>query len=119
MHRCKTGALIKASVVSAAFISGAAAEQLESLERYGENLGMAFQIKDDILDVEGDTSILGKPVGSDSRKGKSTFVTLYGIGESKRMLEEITSQAVNSLEIFRERADFLKNLADYLLQRHK
>lgn len=119
MHRCKTGALIKSCVVSAAVLSNAGKEELKCLEKYAENIGLAFQIKDDILDVEGDSKVLGKPTGSDQVNEKSTFVSLYGMNQSKRMLVDITSNAINSLEIFREKADFLKKLADYLIERQK
>lgn len=119
MHEHKTGALIKASVLSSALINNASDDELASLTEYAESLGMAFQIKDDILDVEGDSEVLGKPIGSDSGNKKTTFVTLFGIDESKNMLEKMTQKAIDSLDIFRENAEFLRKLAEYLSHRVK
>ena len=82
-----------------------------------KNLGLAFQIKDDILDVEGSSEKLGKKVGSDTQKEKSTYVSLYGLEKSKKMLNEITEKAVMSLKYFGEKAVFLENLAKYLVNR--
>jgi geranylgeranyl diphosphate synthase type II len=87
------------------------------LTAYAEGIGLAFQIRDDILDVEGSFSKLGKQTGCDSARGKSTFITLYGLDESRRMLSEITEKAVDSLALFGEKADFLKNLAWMLAKR--
>lgn len=117
MHRCKTGALIKAPVKAAAIICSVDQHNLDSLERFAEDIGLGFQIKDDILDVEGDSKLLGKKTGSDEKNKKSTFISIYGMEESKRMLQEITGQAVRHLDRFGERAGFLKALAEYLLNR--
>ena len=119
LHSCKTGAIIKSSVVSSAFICGADEEQIACLENYSKCLGLAFQIKDDILDFEGDPEIMGKSSGKDLESGKSTFVTIYGLEEAKRKLESITQEAIESLEIFQSRADFLRQMALYLLKRQK
>ncbi|MEG6611863.1 farnesyl diphosphate synthase [Pseudoclostridium thermosuccinogenes] len=118
MHRKKTGALIKASVLAAAALCNAGTEERASLERYADNLGMAFQIRDDILDVEGDPAEMGKNTGSDQVKNKATFVTLYGLEESKRMLKEMTREAVNPIEMFGEKGTFLRQLAEYLITRN-
>jgi geranylgeranyl diphosphate synthase type II len=117
MHRHKTGALIKAPVVSAAVLCGADEDSIKKLECFAQNLGLAFQIKDDILDVEGSSEKLGKKVGSDTQKEKSTYVSLYGLEKSKKMLNEITEKAVMSLKYFGEKAVFLENLAKYLVNR--
>lgn len=117
MHRCKTGAIIKASVLTGAIIGGAGQDELANLEKFAEKLGLAFQIKDDILDIEGSFEIMGKKQGSDMAKGKSTFVTLYGIDKSKKMLMEYTDSAISYLCMFGERAEFLKKLALYLTSR--
>ena len=90
---------------------------MQRLIHFAQNLGLAFQIKDDILDVEGNAELLGKNTGMDAQMQKTTFVTLYGLDKSKEMLAEYTQRAKDSLEIFGGRADFLRNLADYLLQR--
>ncbi len=117
MHRCKTGALIKAPVVSAAIICKASSEELRNLEMFAEGLGLAFQIKDDILDVEGSTEKLGKKVGSDATNKKTTYVSLYGLEKSKQMLKETSEKAIKNLEKFRTKAVFLKELAEYLIIR--
>jgi len=118
MHRCKTGELIKASIMAASALYRTDDNKSECLLEYAESLGLAFQIKDDILDVTCTTEALGKPAGSDEVNHKSTFISLYGIDESVNMLKAITSKAVNSILIFGEKADFLKNLAKYLLERN-
>lgn len=117
MHRLKTGALIKAPVVSAAILCGADADDIQKLDEFAENLGLAFQIKDDILDVEGSSEKLGKKVGSDADNNKSTYVTVYGLEKSKEILSDVTKKAVDALEKFGEKADFLRSLAKYLLER--
>lgn len=117
MHRCKTGALIKAPVVSAAILCGAGDDDIEKLEGFAENLGLAFQIKDDILDVEGSTEKLGKKVGSDAGNNKSTYVSLFGLEKSKDMLSDVTNEAIICLEKFENKAVFLKSLANYLIVR--
>lgn len=119
MHRMKTGELIKAPVLATAYICKAEPEKLERLKKYAENIGMAFQIKDDILDIESSTDILGKPVGSDVQNNKTTFVSLYGLDESKKMLDKLTSEAVEYIEIFGERSMFLSQLALELKNRKK
>lgn len=117
MHKCKTGALIKASVMSAAVISGADERAAGCLEEFSEKIGLAFQIKDDILDVEGNLDTMGKKSGSDASNNKSTFVTLYGLEESKKMLDEVNRSAMLNLEGFGEKAEFLRNMAVYIGQR--
>lgn len=117
MHRCKTGALIKAPVLSAAVLCGAEDRELALLEEYAVNLGLAFQIKDDIMDVESSFEKMGKPAGSDAANDKSTFVTLYGLEKSKKMLHDITLKASAALDSFGEKAAFLKKLADYMENR--
>lgn len=117
MHRLKTGALIKAPVEAAAIICGAGDRQFASLTNYAANLGLAFQIKDDILDVEGSMEEMGKKPGSDALCDKSTYVTLFGLDKSKQMLQDITSEGIAFLEDFGGRADFLRELAQSLVKR--
>lgn len=117
MHRCKTGALIKAPVLSAAILCGADAGEFEALEEYSSCIGLAFQIKDDIMDVEGSFEDMGKPVGSDAANEKSTFITIYGLDESKKMLEATVKKAIEALGIFGGKAAFLKELAGYIEKR--
>lgn len=123
----KTGALLRAPVLAAAAVAGA--EETRSaalLLEYADTIGLAFQIKDDILDVEGDISVLGKATGSDAKDGKTTFVTLYGIQRSKTLLEDLTNRALAacdqliSLQTGAQAQDacaFLKELAFFLLER--
>jgi geranylgeranyl diphosphate synthase type II len=118
MHKCKTGALIKAPVLSAAVLCGADPEEYARLEEYAENIGLAFQIKDDIMDVEGSFEEMGKPVGSDDANGKSTFMSIYGLDKSREMLSDTIRKAVTALEGFGGRADFLRMLAEYIGNRN-
>ncbi|HHW48581.1 MAG TPA: polyprenyl synthetase family protein [Clostridiaceae bacterium] len=118
MHKNKTGALIKAPVLSSAVICGAEKDEYNNLEKYAENLGIAFQIKDDILDVEGSLETMGKNCHSDAAKMKSTFVTIYGLEKSKEMLNLVTGNAIKYIEEFGERGEFLKELALFLVNRN-
>lgn len=113
MQNLKTGALIKAAAAIGAVTAG---ERKEFFDVYAENLGLAFQLKDDILDVTATTEELGKPVLSDEKNEKSTFVSLYGVDGTKRLLEETTEKAIASIP---EGAELLKELALYLLERKK
>lgn len=117
MHRNKTGALIKAPVLSAAILCGADSREYEALEEYASCIGLAFQIKDDIMDVEGSFEDMGKAVGSDAANGKSTFITIYGMDESQKMLAATVKKAIDALDIFGTRAAFLKELAEYIEKR--
>jgi geranylgeranyl diphosphate synthase type II len=117
MHRCKTGALIKAPVLASALLSGASDEEYKLLENYAENIGLAFQIKDDIMDVKGSLEQMGKSSGSDAAAGKSTYVTLFGIEEAEVLLESAIKSAVDALRSFGEKAWFLKELAEFIKNR--
>lgn len=117
MHLCKTGALIIAAVKLGAIAGGALSEDISRLEDFARNLGVAFQIKDDILDVEGNEALLGKKTGMDKENQKTTFVTLYGLEKSKELLNEYTEKAKKALAFYGEKAEFLLNLSDYLLKR--
>ena len=117
MHRCKTGALIKAPVLSTAILCGADSREYEALEEYASCIGLAFQIKDDIMDIEGSFEEMGKAVGSDAANDKSTFITIYGMDESQKMLAATIKKAIDALGIFGTRATFLKELAEYIEKR--
>ena len=119
MHIGKTGALFKAAIRSGAILAGASSSQLKALTNYANNFGLAFQITDDILDVTGDEKIFGKPIGSDERNQKSTYVTLTSLDEAKKLASEAVDNGINALKIFGEEADFLRNLIKYLLTRNK
>lgn len=117
MHSHKTGALITAGVRAGAIIGGAGSMELECLTEFAKNLGLAFQIKDDILDVIGDEAKLGKKVGSDQINNKSTFVTIYGLEKSQDMVAKVTQEAISALDMFEQRGEFLKDLANHLVNR--
>lgn len=119
MHRLKTGALIKAPVEAAAIISGADDMKLELLSGFAANLGLAFQIKDDILDVEGTAENMGKKPGNDSTCNKSTYVTMYGLEQSKELLRKVTDKGLSCLDAFGEKAQFLRELAQSLVERDR
>ena len=117
MHSCKTGALIRAAAVAGAIIGGADDDQIKRITEFADKLGLAFQIRDDILDFIGDESVLGKPTGSDMENMKTTYVTLLGIDEAQRRLHELSEQATEALSGFGKKSDFLICLAEYLTDR--
>jgi len=117
IHRAKTGALLRASVRIGAICAGARAEQLEALSRYGERTGLAFQIVDDLLDVESTPEQLGKTPGKDAAQHKITFPAVYGIDESRKMAEIERAGAHAALAPFGGRGARLKELADLIVQR--
>ena len=119
MHKNKTGALIRLCVRIGAILGGANDEQLEELTSYAEKIGLAFQIKDDILSEEGDEVVTGKPVGNDREKNKCTYVTKYGLQQAKEMLNKIISEAVEITNKQGEKGKFLKNIAIYIKERNK
>jgi geranylgeranyl diphosphate synthase type II len=117
IHLHKTAALIKSSVRIGSILAGSRKKQLQALTRYGENTGLAFQIIDDVLDVEGSAEELGKPVGSDSRKKKMTYPSLYGIEGARKKANELISIAIDAIGIFSSEADPLREIAGYLAKR--
>jgi geranylgeranyl diphosphate synthase type II len=119
IHVNKTAALIVASVKAGAFIGGAPKEVLAALAVYAENLGLAFQIADDILDVTGDENELGKRTGADRTREKPTYPSLYGVNRSRRRLDELTESALDALAPFYDNAEFFAKLARQLVNRTK
>jgi geranylgeranyl diphosphate synthase, type II len=117
IHTHKTGALIRASVRAGAILGGATEEGLTALTRYGEAIGLAFQIADDILDVEGTTEELGKDAGSDQARGKATYPALVGLEASKARAQELVQMALDALAPFDERAEPLRAIASYIVKR--
>ena len=118
MHRRKTGALIQASVLLGALAGDDVDEQrLEQLGHYGHCIGLAFQIRDDILDVEGDTATLGKPAGADEALQKPTYTSLLGLEGARAKAAELHAQAIAHLEGFAAEADVLRLIADLIVQR--
>ena len=119
MHMAKTGALFRAAVRSGAILAGADDAKLAALTEYAEAFGLAFQITDDILDVTGDEAAIGKPVGSDERNHKSTYVTLASLDEAKRLAREAVDRAHQALAPLGKQAAFLDELAEYLITRDR
>ena len=119
MHTHKTGALITTSVASGAILGGADESQFEAIISYGEKIGLAFQISDDILDIEGDSETMGKQAGADEQKGKMTYPSVLGLNESKRIQSELVQTAVQDLREFGSRAEPLRQIARYIIERKK
>ena len=119
IHENKTGALLKLCVRTGAILAECKEQDLEILTKYAEKIGLAFQIKDDILSEEGNEEILGKPVGNDKAKGKCTYVSKYGLEGAKEKLNKITEEAIEELKIYGKKAEFLNQLAFYIKDRNK
>jgi len=119
IHTRKTAALISASVVSGAILVGAVEDQVKALASYGQNIGLAFQVSDDILDIEGDSRELGKNVGSDTRQEKVTYPAVHGLKRSKDIEKELVQQAIESLAPFDRRAEPLRQIAKYIIARKR
>ena len=117
IHRAKTGALLRASVRMGAIYAGAGAEHLDALSSYGEHIGLAFQIVDDILDVEQSSEALGKTAGKDARQQKITFPAVYGLDRSREMAAAERLKAHDALKMFGARAGRLHEIADMIVQR--
>ena len=119
VYENKTGALIEASMMIGATLAGADASQLEKIRRIASDVGMAFQIQDDILDICGDSALLGKPTRSDEENGKVTYVTIHGIDESSKYVNMLSERAVKGLEEIGGDYGFLKELIVWLIHRDR
>ena len=108
LHLMKTGALINAAITTGAILGGGTSEQIRHLDEYAQNIGLAFQIIDDILNVEGDPALLGKAVGTDKEKKKSTYPALLGLDESRKLAANRVKEALQALEYFDKKADPLR-----------
>jgi geranylgeranyl diphosphate synthase, type II len=117
IHIHKTAELIRASVMMGPILYGSNKDISDALSEYGNNIGLAFQVIDDILDIEGDAEELGKPIGSDERANKMTYPSLYGIEKSRDIAKELIASALSSLSLFSYKADPLRKIANYLLNR--
>lgn len=115
----KTGALIESSLMIGAIIAGAGEDEVKRLEKAGSNVGIAFQIQDDILDITSTQEELGKPIGSDIKNGKSTYVSLYGMDAAKEKVKENSQEAMEILDQLGFKESFLERLFDYLIYRKK
>jgi geranylgeranyl diphosphate synthase type II len=119
IHARKTGAMFIVSLRLGAIVAGATPAQLTALTTYGEKVGLAFQIVDDLLDLRGDTAAMGKRVGKDSERGKLTFPALLGESESEQQAKRLIAEAVEALSPFDQRAEQLEALANYILERNQ
>lgn len=117
IHELKTGALIEASMMVGAILAGASEETVLIIEEIASNIGLAFQIKDDILDVTSTTEELGKPVHSDEKNDKVTYVTLYGIENAQKKVEEVSKKAIERFDSLECKNEFLRELILYLVTR--
>ena len=117
IHRRKTGALFRVSLRLGAIVAGASRQQLEALDTYGQHLGLAFQVVDDLLDVSGNESVVGKRLGKDSERGKTTYPAVLGIEASHKRAEALINSACQSIETFGEAATPLRELARYVNNR--
>ena len=117
IHRHKTGALLSGSLRAGAILANCSKPSLNAITRYGENIGLAFQVIDDILDIEGSTEELGKTTGSDTRKKKMTYPSIYGLESSRKKAEELIAEAVFSIKDFSAKAEPLREIAGYMLKR--
>lgn len=119
MHSLKTGALIEASVKSGAILGNGSSKQIEKLQAYAKNIGLAFQITDDLLNVTGDPSVTGKEVGTDKARNKCTYPALIGISESETYAKKLVNNALNAIELFDNKSDPLRAIAMYIIERKR
>ncbi|MDQ5987131.1 MAG: Farnesyl diphosphate synthase [Syntrophus sp. SKADARSKE-3] len=117
IHERKTGAMIRVSVRSGALLAGGNEEQITALTDYGRRIGLAFQIADDLLNVTGDSALMGKNTGSDTSRGKATFPALLGMEASRSKLASLVQEATASLAHFDEKAAPLRRIAEYIMER--
>lgn len=117
MHQAKTGALFKAAIRAGALLSDTDDVKLAALTKFADCFGLAFQITDDILDVVGNQDKIGKPIGSDIRNQKATYVTLYSLEEAQKMARQVVDEALDTLRGFGPEAEMLRNFITYLLAR--
>lgn len=119
MHALKTGALIEASISTGAILGNGSVEQIQQLNIYAKNIGLAFQVIDDILNVEGDPAVMGKDVGTDQVREKSTYPSIIGIEKSKEFAKNLVNNALQALDYFDNKSDPLRAIAHYIIDRKK
>ena len=119
MHRLKTGALIEASLACGALLGGADRRQTDLLSDYGRKIGLAFQVADDILNVEGNPALMGKAVGTDRQRHKSTYPSVLGIQAAREFSKKLVQKALQALETFDKQADPLRGIARYIIERKR
>jgi geranylgeranyl diphosphate synthase type II len=119
IHTHKTAALIYASLISGVMLAGGSLSQIEAMTVFGKKVGLAFQISDDILDIEGETTSMGKKAGSDLEKKKATYPAIVGLARAKEVQSQLINEAIEALEPFEERALPLREIAHYIIERKK
>ena len=119
MHRLKTGALIETSLACGALLGGADRRQTDLLSDYGRKIGLAFQVADDILNVEGNSELMGKAVGTDREREKSTYPSVLGIQAAREFSKKLVQEALQALETFDKQADPLRGIARYIIERNR
>ena len=119
IYENKTSALIEGSMMTGAILGGASQEEVNAVEKAARNIGLAFQIQDDILDVTSDIQTLGKPIGSDEKNHKTTYVTIRGLAQAEKDVEEISERALEGVASLSEKNVFLNELIRYLIHRKK
>ena len=119
MHTLKTGVLIEASICAGAILGGGMSEQIEQLKIYARHIGLAFQVTDDILNVEGDPKLLGKAVGTDMERHKNTYPALSGLAVSKKFSHELIDKALQAIKFFDNKAEPLRDIARYIIARNR
>ena len=119
IHSHKTGALIAASVASGVILAGGDESQIEAISSYGRKIGLAFQISDDILDIEGDSRIMGKESGSDEQKGKITYPAVMGMEKAREIQSELVAASIEALRMFDHGAEPLRQIARYIIERKR
>jgi len=119
IHVLKTGALIEASIITGAILGNGSFEQIEKLKIYAKNIGLAFQVTDDILNVEGDPVVMGKNIGTDQAREKSTYPSILGIEKSKEFAKNLVNNALQALEYFDKKSDPLRAIAHYTIDRKR
>ncbi|HBI93762.1 MAG TPA: farnesyl-diphosphate synthase [Terrisporobacter glycolicus] len=117
IHLNKTAAMIIGCMRAGAIIGGASEEELEKVTKYGKNIGLSFQIVDDILDITGDEAKLGKPIGSDIENSKSTYPSLLGLEKSRQIARQLIDEGKSSIDDLSSEIDFLNQLGDYIISR--
>ncbi|MCI8400541.1 MAG: polyprenyl synthetase family protein [Lachnospiraceae bacterium] len=119
IYRLKTGALLEASMMIGAVLAGASAEEVRAVERIACDVGVAFQIQDDILDMTGTAEVLGKPIGSDAKNNKTTYVSIYGLDAARTQVERLSERAIETMHGLTARNEFLEELFVSLIHRDR
>lgn len=119
LHRLKTGKLIEVSVGAGALLAGASTAQQQALYAYAQNIGLAFQVADDLLNVKGDPKRLGKATGTDQQRGKNTYPALKGVAGAEQLASQLVNNALKAIETFDNKADSLRTIARYVIERNR